>query len=90
MSTNFVYGSGNPLFKEPKKSTPTPTPKPSAKKPDSTDQLVKKLQEGITGLTKEEARLNEILKQEQERLKGGGGGGGGGSTTLTDEQMWNL
>jgi len=85
MSTNFVYGSGNPLFKEPKKSTPTP--KPSAKKPDSTDQLVKKLQEGITGLTKEEARLNEILKQEQERLKGGGGGGGGGSTTLTDEQI---
>jgi len=87
MSTNFVYGSGNPLFKEPKKSTPTPTPKPSAKKPDSTDQLVKKLQEGITGLTKEEARLNEILKQEQERLKGSGGGGGGGSTTLTDEQI---
>lgn len=86
MSTNFVYGSGNPLFKEPKKSTPTP--KPSAKKPDSTDQLVKKLQENITGLTKEEARLDEILKQEQERLKGGGGGGsGGGGTSLTDEQI---
>jgi hypothetical protein len=86
MSTNFVYGSGNPLFKEPKKSTPTP--KPSAKKPDSTDQLVKKLQEGITGLTKEEARLNEILKQEQDRLsRVPTGGGGGGSTTLTDEQI---
>ena len=62
--------------------------KSSAAKPDSTDQLVKKLQEGITGLTKEEARLSEILKQEQERLKGlGGGGGGGGGTTLTDEQI---
>jgi hypothetical protein len=63
--------------------------KSSATKLDSTDQLVKKLQEGITGLTKEEARLSEILKQEQERLKGGGGsgGGGGGGTTLTDEQI---
>ena len=62
--------------------------KSSATKLDSTDQLVKKLQEGIAGLTKEEARLSEILKQEQERLKGGGGGGGGGGgTTLTDEQI---
>jgi hypothetical protein len=25
MSTNFVYGSGNPLFKEPKKETKTKT-----------------------------------------------------------------
>ena len=88
MSTNFVYGSGNPLFQAPKKSTPAPTPKPSVKKPDSTDQLVKKLQENITGLTKEEARLNEILKQEQDRLsRVPAGGGGSGGTTLTDEQI---
>jgi hypothetical protein len=86
MSINFVYGSGNPLFKEPKKSTP----KPSAKKSDSTDDLVKKLQEGITGLTKEEARLSEILKQEQERLSRVPAGGGGErvvTPTLTAEQI---
>ncbi len=32
MSTNFVYGSGNPLFKEPKKTTPKTTPKPTETK----------------------------------------------------------
>ena len=30
MSTNFVYGSGNPLFKEPKKETKTKTKTPTA------------------------------------------------------------
>ena len=30
MSTNFVYGSGNPLFQEPKKSTPKPKPETKA------------------------------------------------------------
>ena len=35
MSTNFVYGSGNPLFQEPKKVAPVPKPK-SAPKPTET------------------------------------------------------
>ena len=30
MSTNFIYGSGNPLFKEPKKETKTKTKTPTA------------------------------------------------------------
>jgi hypothetical protein len=85
MSTNFIYGSGNPLFQAPKKpvSTPKSTSKSTSK--PSVDKVVEGLQKSIAGLSKEEARLSESLKQEQERLSGVSAGGG--STPLTDEQI---
>jgi hypothetical protein len=63
----------------------------TASKPKSTpkanvDKVVEGLQKSIAGLSKEEARLSESLKQEQERLSRVPAAGGG-STALTAEQI---
>ena len=39
MSTNFVYGSSNPLFQEPKKVTPAPRSKPTPKPTETKAQI---------------------------------------------------
>jgi hypothetical protein len=86
MSTNFVYGSGNPLFQEPKKPTPKPKPK--------TTETKAQIDARIAATTK---KVTEELKPLQEKYgidpaTGGpvvpaGGGSSSGSTTLTDEQI---
>ena len=87
MSTNFVYGSGNPLFKEPKKTTPKTTPKPTETKAQIDARIAANTQ-----------KLVEELKPLQEKYgidpKTGGpvttttaGSSGSTTTTLTDEQI---
>jgi hypothetical protein len=49
-------------------TAPKPAPKPKPAPRPSVDKVVEGLEKGIAGLSKEETRLNEILKQEQERL----------------------
>jgi len=90
MSTNFVYGSGNPLFKEPKKTTPKTTPKTTETKAQIDARIAANTQ-----------KLVEELKPLQEKYgidpdtggpivpAGAGGASGGvtGGSTLTDEQI---
>ena len=87
MSTNFVYGSGNPLFKEPKKTTPKPKSETKAQ-----------IDARIAANTQ---KVVERLKPLQEKYgidpatggpivpAGAGGASGGvtGGSTLTDEQI---
>jgi hypothetical protein len=68
------------------KSVPKSTSKPKSTPNANVDKVVEGLQKGIAGLSKEEARLSESLKEEQERLKRVAAAGGG-STTLTDAQI---
>ena len=62
MSTNFIYGSGNPLFQQPKKTTPPPKSKPTPSRSTSVDKQIaaanKKLQQDL-------AKLPELLQQYQ-------------------------
>jgi hypothetical protein len=67
-------------------SVPKSTSKPKSTPKANVDKVVEGLQKGIAGLSKEEARLSESLKEEQERLKRVAAAGGG-STTLTDAQI---
>jgi hypothetical protein len=91
MSTNFIYGSGNPLFQAPKKETKKETKKPTETKAQ--------IDARIAATTK---KVTEQLKPLQEKYgvdpaTGGlvttpatGGSdvsAGGGSTPLTDEQI---
>jgi hypothetical protein len=88
MSTNFIYGSGNPLFQAPKKpvSTPKSTPKPAETKAQ--------IDARIAATTK---KVTEQLKPLQEKygvdpatgslVVPASGGSSGGSTPLTDEQI---
>jgi hypothetical protein len=86
MSTNFIYGSGNPLFQAPKKETKKETKKPTETKAQ--------IDARIAATTK---KVTEQLKPLQEKYgvdpaTGGlvvpaSGGSSGGSTPLTDEQI---
>ena len=87
MSTNFVYGSGNPLFQAPKKETKKETKKPTETKAQIDARIATSTQ-----------KLVEELKPLQEKYgidpKTGGpvttttaGSSGSTTTTLTDEQI---
>ena len=88
MSTNFIYGSGNPLFQAPKKETKKETKKPTETKAQ--------IDARIAATTK---KVTEQLKPLQEKYgvdpatgslvvpAGGSSGGGGSSTALTAEQI---
>jgi hypothetical protein len=88
MSTNFIYGSGNPLFQAPKKETKKETKKPTETKAQ--------IDARIAATTK---KVTEQLKPLQEKYgvdpatgglvvpAGGGSGDGGSSTALTAEQI---
>jgi hypothetical protein len=88
MSTNFIYGSGNPLFQAPKKETKKETKKPTETKAQ--------IDARIAATTK---KVTEQLKPLQEKYgvdpatgglvvpAAGGSGGGGSSTALTAEQI---
>jgi hypothetical protein len=89
MSTNFVYGSSNPLFQEPKKVTPAPRSKPTPKPTETKAQIDAR----IAANTK---KIAEELKPLQEKygIDPATGGpvtpAGGGTNTggvLTAEQI---
>jgi hypothetical protein len=62
MSTNFIYGSGNPLFQQPKKTTPPPKPKPTPSRSKSVD---KQIADANKKLQKDLAKLPGLLQQYQ-------------------------
>jgi hypothetical protein len=92
MATNFTYGSGNPLYVAPKKTTP----KPVIKSPTN-EEINKQLAAVTTGIDKSVTAIQDYAKTLGYDISsgtpvkidtGGGGGGGGGGTTsgLTAEQ----
>jgi len=94
MSTNFVYGSGNPLFKEPKKPT---IKKPTQEKTYTQAEINAQLGAVTSGFDKTVTAIQDYAKTLGYDISsgtpvkidtGGGGGGGGGGTTsaLTAEQ----
>jgi hypothetical protein len=94
MSTNFVYGSGNPLFKEPKKTT---VKKPTQEKTYTQAEINAQLAAVTSGIDKSVTAIQDYAKTLGYDISsgtpvkintGGGGGGGGGGTTsgLTAEQ----
>jgi hypothetical protein len=94
MSTNFVYGSGNPLFKEPKKTT---VKKPTQEKTYTQAEINAQLGAVTSGFDKSVTAIQDYAKTLGYDISsgtpvkidtGGGGGGGGGGTTsgLTAEQ----
>jgi hypothetical protein len=99
MSTNFVYGSGNPLFQEPKKVAPVPAPKPAPKpavKSPTQAEINKQLAAVTSGIDKSVVAIQDYAKTlgydissgAPVKLDTGGstGGSAGGGTTLTAEQ----
>ncbi len=94
MATNFVYGSGNPLFQEPKKSV---IKKPAQEKTYTQAEINKQLAAVTSGIDKSVTAIQDYAKTlgydissgspiKIDTAGGGGGGGGGGGTTLTAEQ----
>ena len=84
MATNFTYGSGNPLYVAPKKSTP----KPVAKSPTN-EEINKQLAAVTTGIDKSVTAIQDYAKTLGYDISSGTpvkidtGGGGGGSTSQT-------
>jgi hypothetical protein len=86
MSTNFVYGSGNPLFQAPK-STPKSKPETKAQIDARIAATTKKVTEGLKPL-QEKYGVDPATGGPVVPAGGGSSGGSsGGSTTLTDEQI---
>ena len=81
MSTNFIYGSGNPLFQQPKKATPPPKSKP---KPSRSTSVDKQIADANKKLQKDLAKLPGLLQQYQ---SGSGVVTPATSTGLTDAQI---
>jgi hypothetical protein len=81
MSTNFIYGSGNPLFQQPKKTTPPPKSKPTPSRSTSID---KQIADANKKLQKDLAKLPGLLQQYQ---SGSGVVTPATSTGLTDAQI---
>ena len=84
MATNFTYGSGNPLYVAPKKTTP----KPVAKSPTN-EEINKQLAAVTTGIDKSVIAIQDYAKTLGYDISSGTpvridtGGGGGGSTSQT-------
>ena len=84
MATNFTYGSGNPLYVAPKKTTP----KPVAKSPTN-EEINKQLAAVTTGIDKSVTAIQDYAKTLGYDISSGTpvkidtGGGGGGSTSQT-------
>jgi hypothetical protein len=93
MATNFVYGSGNPLFQEPKKSV---IKKPTQEKTYTQAEINKQLAAVTSGIDKSVTAIQDYAKTlgydissgTPVKIDTGGGGGGstGGGNTLTAEQ----
>jgi len=93
MATNFVYGSGNPLFQEPKKSV---IKKPAQEKTYTQAEINKQLAAVTSGIDKSVTAIQDYAKTlgydissgTPVKIDTGGGGGGstGGGNTLTAEQ----
>jgi len=94
MSINFVYGSGNPLFQEPKKPV---VKKPAKEKTYTQAEINAQLAAVTSGIDKSVTAIQDYAKTlgydissgspiKIDTAGGGGGGGGGGGTTLTAEQ----
>ena len=74
MATNFTYGSGNPLYVAPKKSTP----KPAAKTISKDEQAVK---DALSQFEKDYAASTLAVENMNKAYAASSGGGGGGSST---------
>ena len=94
MSTNFIYGSGNPLFKEPKKTT---VKKPAQEKTYTQAEINAQLGAVTSGLDKSVTAIQDYAKTlgydissgTPVKIDTGGGGvvtGGGATSGLTAEQ----
>ena len=85
MSTNFVYGSGNPLFKEPKKTTPKTTPKPTETKAQIDARIAANTQKLVEELKPLQEKYGIDPKTGGPVTPAGGGTNTGGG--LTAEQI---
>jgi hypothetical protein len=94
MSTNFVYGSGNPLFKEPKKTT---VKKPTQEKTYTQAEINAQLGAVTSGFDKSVTAIQDYAKTlgydissgTPVKIDTGGGGGGGGGLTTSDTAAAN-